>query len=97
MPPALADVEGMVEKKAALGIDLTIVGSPVGFGTMVPVPGLDPYSQPLDQLKSFHDWLAETVEAHAVGWPPTRTPTRSAAPSCSSRRRRRFARGRSSG
>ena len=65
MPPALADVEGMVEKKAALGIDLTIVGSPVGFGTMVPVPGLDPYSQPLDQLKSFHDWLAETVEAHA--------------------------------
>jgi aminocarboxymuconate-semialdehyde decarboxylase len=64
MPPALADIEGMVEKKAALGIDLTIVGSPVGFGTMVPVPGLDPYSQPLDQLKSFHDWLAETVEAH---------------------------------
>jgi hypothetical protein len=65
MPPALADIEGMLENKAALGIDLTIVGSPVGFGTMVPVPGLDPYAQPLDQLKSFHGWLAETVEAHA--------------------------------
>jgi predicted TIM-barrel fold metal-dependent hydrolase len=65
MPPALADIDGMLENKAALGIDLTIVGSPVGFGTMVPVPGLDPYAQPLDQLKSFHGWLAETVEAHA--------------------------------
>jgi predicted TIM-barrel fold metal-dependent hydrolase len=65
MPPALADIEGMLEKKAALGIDLTIVGSPVGFGTMVPVPGLDPYSQPLDQLKSFHDWLASTVAEHS--------------------------------
>ena len=30
---------------------------------MMPVPGLDNYAQPLDQLKSFHGWLAETVEA----------------------------------
>jgi aminocarboxymuconate-semialdehyde decarboxylase len=64
MPPALADIEGMLEQKAAHGIDLTIVGSPVGFGTMVPVPGLDNYAQPLDQLRSFHDWLAQTVEEH---------------------------------
>jgi aminocarboxymuconate-semialdehyde decarboxylase len=65
MPPALADIEGMVEQKAALGIELTIVGSPVGFGTMMRVPGLDNYAQPLDQLKSFHAWLAETVREHA--------------------------------
>ena len=65
MPPALADIEGMLEQKAEHGIELTIVGSPVGFGTMMPVPGLDNYAQPLDQLKSFHGWLAETVEAHA--------------------------------
>ena len=64
MPPALADIEGMLEQKAAHGIDLTIVGSPVGFGTMVPVPGLDNYAQPLDQLRSFHDWLARTVAEH---------------------------------
>jgi predicted TIM-barrel fold metal-dependent hydrolase len=64
MPPALADIEGMLEEKAKHGIELTIVGSPVGFGTMVPVPGLDNYAQPLDQLKSFHDWLAQTVEEH---------------------------------
>jgi predicted TIM-barrel fold metal-dependent hydrolase len=65
MPPALADIDGMLEQKAEHGIELTIVGSPVGFGTMMPVPGLDNYAQPLDQLKSFHGWLAETVEAHA--------------------------------
>lgn len=65
MPPALADIEGMLEQKAEHGIELTIVGSPVGFGTMMPVPGLDNYAQPLDRLKSFHGWLADTVEAHA--------------------------------
>lgn len=65
MPPALADIEGMLEQKAEAGIGLTIVGSPVGFGTMMPVPGLDNYAQPLDQLRSFHDWLGATVEAHA--------------------------------
>lgn len=65
MPPALGDIEGMLEHKAEHGIELTIVGSPVGFGTMMPVPGLDNYSQPLDRLKSFHAWLAETVDAHA--------------------------------
>ena len=64
MPPALADIEGMLEKKAEHGVELTIVGSPVGFGTMVPVPGLDNYDQPLDQLRSFHDWLGETVREH---------------------------------
>lgn len=64
MPPALADIDGMLEKKAELGIELTIVGSPVGFGTMMPVPGLDNYAQPLDRLRSFHEWLAETVAAH---------------------------------
>jgi aminocarboxymuconate-semialdehyde decarboxylase len=64
MPASLADIDGMLETKAAAGIDMTIVGSPVGFGTMVPIPGQDNYAQPLDRLKSFHDWLAETVAAH---------------------------------
>lgn len=65
MPRTLLDIEGMLERKAALGIELTIVGSPVGFGTMSRVPGLDNYAQPLDQLKSFHEWLAETVVKHS--------------------------------
>jgi len=65
MPPSLADIDGMIERKAALGIGLTIVGSPVGAGTMVPVPGLDNYAQTADQLESFHEWLARTVQERA--------------------------------
>lgn len=64
MPPALADIEGMLERKAQAGIGLTIVGSPVGFGTMMRVPGVDNYAQPIDRLRAFHAWLAETVAAH---------------------------------
>lgn len=65
MPPALADIEGMLDRKSAAGIELTIVGSPVGFGTMTRMPGLDIYAQPLEELKMFHEWLAETVQKYA--------------------------------
>lgn len=64
MPPSLGDIEGMIEKKAAHGISLTIVGSPTGAATMVSVPGLDTYRQPADKLRAFHDWLAATVADH---------------------------------
>jgi aminocarboxymuconate-semialdehyde decarboxylase len=64
MPPSLADVDGMIERKTALGIGMTIVGSPVGAGTMVPVPGLDNYAQPSSQLEAFHEWVADLVRAH---------------------------------
>jgi predicted TIM-barrel fold metal-dependent hydrolase len=65
MPRSLVDIDGMIEQKAAAGISLTIVGSPVGAGTMVRVPGLDNYRQPADQLTQFHEWLAEQVRR----WP----------------------------
>jgi aminocarboxymuconate-semialdehyde decarboxylase len=64
MPPALADIEGMLDRKSAAGIGITIVGSPVGFGTMSK-RGHDNYAQGLDELRSFHEWLAETVREHA--------------------------------
>ena len=64
MPPSLADIDGMIEQKLKQGIDLTIVGSPVGEGTMMKVPGLDNYAQTPDQLASFHDWLGDTVAKH---------------------------------
>jgi predicted TIM-barrel fold metal-dependent hydrolase len=63
MPPSLGDIEGMIHRKLAAGIGLTIVGSPVGFGTMTRLPGLDNYAQPADKLAAFHDWLGETVRA----------------------------------
>ncbi len=64
MPPSLADIDGMIEQKAAAGIGMTIVGSPVGAGTMVPVPGLDNWEQPAAELDAFHEWIAETVREH---------------------------------
>lgn len=64
MPAALGDIEGMIEQKERAGIELSIVGSPVGVGTMVPVPGLDNFEQPADGLKRFHDWLAQKVTEH---------------------------------
>jgi predicted TIM-barrel fold metal-dependent hydrolase len=65
MPRSLADIEGMLEQKDAAGISLTVVGSPVGAGTMMRVPGLDNYRQPGDQLKQFHEWIACQVRR----WP----------------------------
>jgi aminocarboxymuconate-semialdehyde decarboxylase len=64
MPPALADIEGMLDRKSAAGIELTIVGSPVGFGTMSK-RGHDNYAQGLDELASFHEWLADTVREYS--------------------------------
>lgn len=61
MPPSLGDIDGMVERKATLGITTTVVGSPVGAGTMLPVPGIDNYAQSADSLASFHEWVGETV------------------------------------
>jgi predicted TIM-barrel fold metal-dependent hydrolase len=65
MPPSLGDIDGMVERKAALGITTTVVGSPVGYGTMLPVPGNDNYAQPADSLARFHEWVGETVREKA--------------------------------
>ncbi len=64
MPPSLGDIEAMLERKAQAGIELTIVGSPVGGGAMMPVEGVDNYAQTVDQLRAFHEWLANTVRAH---------------------------------
>ncbi len=64
IPPSLVDIEGMLEKKADAGIDLTIVGTPIGAGSMIPLPGHDNYAQTSDQLKAYNEWIAETVAAH---------------------------------
>jgi hypothetical protein len=64
MPPSLGDVEGMIERKLAAGIETTIVGSPVGAGAMVPIPGVDNYAQTESQLAALHDWLAQLCAEH---------------------------------
>jgi aminocarboxymuconate-semialdehyde decarboxylase len=61
MPPSLTDVDGMLAARAEAGIDLTIIGSPVGAGAMARVPGVDNYAQPRDRLRSFHDWMSGLI------------------------------------
>lgn len=64
MPPRLGDAAGMIESKLELGITRTVIGSPVGGGAMVPVPGVDNYAQTEDQLRAFHDWLAGLIRTY---------------------------------
>ncbi|MEU0673572.1 amidohydrolase family protein [Streptomyces sp. NPDC006172] len=61
MPPSLTDVDGMLAARAEAGIDLTIIGSPVGAGAMARVPGVDNYAQPRDRLHAFHGWMSDLI------------------------------------
>ncbi|MEU9448126.1 amidohydrolase family protein [Streptomyces sp. NPDC048277] len=61
MPPSLTDVDGMLAARAEAGIDLTIIGSPVGAGAMARVPGVDNYAQPRDRLRRFHAWMSGLI------------------------------------
>lgn len=61
MPPSLTDVDGMLAARARAGIDLTIIGSPVGAGAMARVPGVDNYRQPRDRLRRFHAWMSGLI------------------------------------
>ncbi|WP_279632550.1 amidohydrolase family protein [Streptomyces sp. Tu 2975] len=61
MPPSLTDVDGMLAARAEAGINLTIIGSPVGAGAMARVPGVDNYKQPRDRLRGFHAWMSGLI------------------------------------
>lgn len=61
MPPSLTDVDGMLAARARAGIDLTLIGSPVGAGAMTRVPGIDNYAQPRDRLRAFHSWMSGLI------------------------------------
>ena len=60
-PPSLRDPEAMIEHKRGLGIGLTVIGSPVGAGMMLPLPGTDNYTQTADQVKAHNERMAELV------------------------------------
>jgi predicted TIM-barrel fold metal-dependent hydrolase len=60
-PPALRDPEAMIERKAALGVTMTVIGSPVGAGSMLPRPGLDNYRQSADQQRAHNDLMGDLV------------------------------------
>jgi predicted TIM-barrel fold metal-dependent hydrolase len=63
-PPALRDPEAAIERKRELGIEWTVIGSPVGAGTMLPLPGVDNYTQTADQVKAHNELMAEHVSRY---------------------------------
>jgi aminocarboxymuconate-semialdehyde decarboxylase len=64
MPRTLGQVEEMISGKLARGVRLTIIGSPVGAGAMVPLPGVDNYAQSEDDLARHQEWQADLVDRH---------------------------------
>lgn len=64
VPPALLDVDRMLDERSEAGVGLTIVGSPVGFGAMLRAAADANAAQTLDDLKRLHDALAELVGRH---------------------------------
>jgi predicted TIM-barrel fold metal-dependent hydrolase len=64
MPRTLGQVEEMISGKLSRGVRTTIIGSPVGGGAMVPLPGVDNYAQTEDDLARHHDWLAGLVDRY---------------------------------
>jgi predicted TIM-barrel fold metal-dependent hydrolase len=63
-PPALRDPAAAIERKRELGIEWTVIGSPVGAGTMLPLPGVDNYTQTADQVKAHNELMAEHVSRY---------------------------------
>src|SRR5207248_1628172 len=63
-PPALRDPEAAIERKRELGIEWTVIGSPVGAGSMLPLPGVDNYTQTADQVKAHNQLMAEHVSRY---------------------------------
>jgi predicted TIM-barrel fold metal-dependent hydrolase len=61
-PPSLRDPEAAIEAKRALGIGLTIIGSPVGAGSMLPGPGRDNYRQSADPVRAHNEWRGDLVD-----------------------------------
>jgi aminocarboxymuconate-semialdehyde decarboxylase len=62
-PPSLRDPEAALEAKLDLGIDLTIIGSPAGPGTMMPGdgPGSSPDRYCADAIRAHNELMGDLV------------------------------------
>ncbi|PRY25802.1 amidohydrolase family protein [Pseudosporangium ferrugineum] len=63
-PPALRDPAAAIERKRALGIRYTVIGSPVGAGSMLPTGAADNYRQSADQVKAHNELMARLVDSY---------------------------------
>jgi aminocarboxymuconate-semialdehyde decarboxylase len=63
-PPSLRDPEAVIERKRALGVELTVIGSPVGAGMMLPRADVDNYTQTASQVRAHNELMAGLVDKH---------------------------------
>ncbi|MEV8635674.1 amidohydrolase family protein [Streptosporangium sp. NPDC051023] len=63
-PPSLRDPRAVIERKRKLGIELTVIGSPVGAGVMLPLPDVDNYRQTADQVRAHNEEMAGLVDLY---------------------------------
>jgi predicted TIM-barrel fold metal-dependent hydrolase len=63
-PPSLRDPAAAIERKRELGVVVTIIGSPVGAGTMLPGSGTDNYTQTADQVRRHNELMGDLVGAY---------------------------------
>lgn len=61
-PPALRDPAAAIERKRRSGIAYTVIGSPVGAGSMLPSAKVDNYRQSADQVKAHNELMAGLVD-----------------------------------
>lgn len=61
-PPALFDPAGSIEAKREYGIVLTVIGSPVGAGSMLPGLAGGNYAQPASRVRAHNEKMGELVE-----------------------------------
>ncbi|WP_433336586.1 amidohydrolase family protein [Spirillospora sp. CA-294931] len=60
-PPSLFDPEGSIEAKREQGIDLTVIGSPCGAGSMLPGAAAENYAQPVDKVRAYNEAIGDLV------------------------------------
>ncbi|MDA2812976.1 amidohydrolase family protein [Nocardiopsis sp. RSe5-2] len=63
-PPGLRDPEAAIARKRALGIGTTVIGSPVGAGSMRPAPGEDNHAQTAAQVRRHNEAMLDLVARH---------------------------------
>jgi aminocarboxymuconate-semialdehyde decarboxylase len=63
-PPSLRDPAAALEAKRELGIVLTIIGSPVGPGSMLPPYAAANYRQPVDKVRAHNEAMADLVDRY---------------------------------
>lgn len=63
-PPSLFDPEAAITAKREFGVAATIIGSPVGPGSMLPGSGVHNYALSVDQVRAHNESMAALVSRY---------------------------------